>query len=325
MKLNEYQEKAAETDLVPWAGADLPEGESIEIPLFGLAGEVGELLSEYKKCIRDKGSHHLFRERVEEELGDLLWYLANVASKFGLSLEQVAQRNLKKTQNRWKPFGESDSPRLKARPPFDTVFPPEQQIPRLMDVRVWNDIVNGEKTSRMQINGISVGNHLRDLALEEDGYRFHDVFHLAYAAVLQWSPVLRRLMGRKRRKSPEVDAIEDGGRAQAIEEGISAVVFSKARKLDFFETMRHPDYELLRTIKEMTQHLEVSRCSECEWEQAIVQGFDAWRALRAEGKVRLRVDLDVGVLEVQDWGSWDPPSDDTRNDLVASVTNAQYP
>jgi hypothetical protein len=53
-----------------------------------------------------------------------------------------------------------------------------------------------------------------------------DVFHLAYAAVLGWSPVTRKLLDRKRRSNPQVDLAEDGGRAIVIEEGIAAMAFA---------------------------------------------------------------------------------------------------
>ena len=71
------------------------------IPLAGLAGETGELLGEYKKYLRDGESHKLFKERLAEEVGDLLWYVANVATKFGLDLAQVAEQNLAKCEGRW--------------------------------------------------------------------------------------------------------------------------------------------------------------------------------------------------------------------------------
>ncbi|MFI0349933.1 hypothetical protein [Actinomadura sp. 9N407] len=60
--------------------------------------------------------------------------------------------------------------------------------------------------------------------------RMHDVFHLSYAAVLGWSPVMRSLMRRKRKSDPAIDEAEDGGRAIAIEEGISTMVFSYASR-----------------------------------------------------------------------------------------------
>ncbi|HYH75309.1 MAG TPA: hypothetical protein VD735_05110, partial [Candidatus Saccharimonadales bacterium] len=54
----------------------------------------------------------------------------------------------------------------------------------------------------------------------EDGYRFHDALHLGLLAVTGWSPVMRSLLGLKRRSDPIVDTIEDGGRAIVLEEGL---------------------------------------------------------------------------------------------------------
>ena len=73
MNLNTYQREAQKTDRVPSRQKSDDAGTDLVVPLLGLAGETGELLSEYKKHLRDGDSHLLFRERVSEELGDLLW------------------------------------------------------------------------------------------------------------------------------------------------------------------------------------------------------------------------------------------------------------
>ena len=86
MDLRTYQERARRTDRNP-----ATDERGLMIPLLGLAGEAGELLTEYKKFLRDGESHRLFRERFAEELGDLLWYLADLATKFGLDLGEVAE------------------------------------------------------------------------------------------------------------------------------------------------------------------------------------------------------------------------------------------
>ena len=100
MNLNNYQREAQKTDRVP-GRKNAQAGVDLVVPLLGLAGETGELLSEYKKHLRDGSAHLLFKDRVAEELGDLLWYVANVAAKFDLKLEDIAQGNLKKTKDRW--------------------------------------------------------------------------------------------------------------------------------------------------------------------------------------------------------------------------------
>jgi len=67
MNFREYQEQAQKTDQVPSKS-----GNGIIIPLRELVGEAGELLSEYKKYLRDGEAHKLFPECVAEELGDIL-------------------------------------------------------------------------------------------------------------------------------------------------------------------------------------------------------------------------------------------------------------
>src|SRR5713101_6784923 len=96
MDFDEYQSEAAATDQLP-NGSE----RSLLVPLLGLAGEVGSLLTEYKKRARDGADYSTFQSRVAEELGDVLWYLANLTSKAGLSLGEVAAHNLAKARNRW--------------------------------------------------------------------------------------------------------------------------------------------------------------------------------------------------------------------------------
>jgi len=100
MDLDHYQKEALRTDRVP-KQEGLDSALSVIVPMLGLAGETGQLLSEYKKHLRDGDAHRLFKERVCEELGDLLWYVANVASKFDLSLDDIAALNLSKVKARW--------------------------------------------------------------------------------------------------------------------------------------------------------------------------------------------------------------------------------
>ena len=78
-----------------------------------------------------------------------------------------------------------------------------------------------------------MGDRLTDNILEPDDYRFHDVFHYAYTAVLGWSPVMRALFKLKRKSQPKIDEAEDGARALLIEEGIATWIFGQAKKLEF--------------------------------------------------------------------------------------------
>lgn len=79
---------------------------------------------------------------------------------------------------------------------------------------------------RMTLNGEALGSPLTDNSYEKDGYRFHDIFHLALAGMMGWSPVIRALLHVKRKSDAQLDEVEDGGRAIAIEEGIAALAFA---------------------------------------------------------------------------------------------------
>ena len=87
MDLKQYQDEARQTDRMPAQVTGQTDLSTI-VPLLGLAGEAGGLLSEYKKFLRDGSAHSLFKERVSEELGDILWYVANVATSSISILEQ---------------------------------------------------------------------------------------------------------------------------------------------------------------------------------------------------------------------------------------------
>lgn len=282
---NSYQKEALRTDRVPTQDCT-EDATSLIVPMLGLAGETGQLLSEYKKHLRDGEAHRLFKERVSEELGDLLWYIANVASKFDLSLCGVARANLAKVEERWA--SKRAEPLI-----FDTELPEVERLPRQFEV----EIIDVEDESgwrvRVMIDGKAFGAELTDNAYDPDGYRFHDVFHFAYAAVLGWSPVTRSLLRRKRKSRPLLDEVEDGGRAAVIEEGVAALAFDYARRHRFLDGVAALDFQLLRTIKDMTSHLEVRQCTTGEWEQAILQGFEVWRSVLAAGGGRIAVDLDV--------------------------------
>ena len=290
MELNEYQRLANQTDQQPENENLEADPRSIMIPLLGMAGEVGELLGEHKKWLRDGESYKLFPERVKEELGDLLWYLSNVATKHGLTLEEVADFNLAKTSRRWQPA----DPDRAAKKLFDDDYPLSERLPRQMDISIEEESGIAITT----IDGAKYGDPLTDNRYQDDGYRFHDICHLSYASILGWSPTMRALMRRKRKSDPQVDEVEDGGRAIVIEEGISAMVFSYAERHNFLEGAVGVNYDLLRTIKDMTSHLEVSARTEGDWERAIMTGFDIWRQVKAKGKGRIRADLQQGTIEL---------------------------
>jgi NTP pyrophosphatase (non-canonical NTP hydrolase) len=271
MDFDDYQHKALATDQRP-QGDD-----SIVIPLLGLAGEAGTLLAEYKKRLRDGQGHVAYESLVAEELGDALWYVSNLASKFGLSLSEVAEANLLKVGDRWNPD-------CRTHPAFfDDAFPVTEQLPRTFVVRFSEECVGGRMRVEARLNGEKYGQALTDAAPVDDGYRFHDVLHLAFATFLAWSPVTRRNLHRKRRSDPLIDEVQDGGRAVVIEEAAAAHAYSYARRHNLLDGVGAVDHSTLRTIQELTAPFEVSGRTSAEWQAAIVEGFGMFRLLLHHG------------------------------------------
>jgi MazG C-terminal domain len=142
---------------------------------------------------------------------------------------------------------------------------------------------------------------MQDNAYDEDGYRFHDVFHLAHAAKLGWSPVLRGKLltpSRKRRSTPEVDEVEDGGRAIVIDEAIVAYVWEYARRHRFLDGVTTVDYPVLKTIRQLTGGLEVAARTAHDWEEAILAGYRVFREIRARKGGVVAVDLRARSIDV---------------------------
>jgi NTP pyrophosphatase (non-canonical NTP hydrolase) len=286
MEFSDYQREAASTDKLDGNGK-----EALMVPLLGLAGEAGSLLTLYKKLLRDGDAYQFVKESIAEELGDILWYVAAVARRTGLDLGTVAQLNLRKTADRWTQACALSSVS------FDEGYKADERLPRhfTADFKEVRD-ASGCRVSVL-IDGGQVGNMLTDNAYESDGYRFHDVFHLSYATLLGWSPVFRANLKRKRKSNPKVDEVEDGGRAIAIEEGLSALIFASAERHSFFEGVTTLDWSLLRTCHEMTESLEVGIRSLHEWEQAILQGYKVWRAIVQGRGGRIECDMRNRVFE----------------------------
>ena len=290
MEFDEYQKLADLTDQF----ADKREQNDLILPLLGLSGEIGTLLSEFKKHIRDKESYEGFNERAQEELGDVLWYLANLATRLDLSLSEIAAKNLRKTEERWPISGkEKDAIFF-----FDDEYPINEQLPRVLKIQIKGEantrVVSMTKLPENKI----IGAPITDNAYEDDGYRYHDVFHLAHMAVLRWSPIMRRFLQCKRKSDARVDEIEDGARAGIIEELIVAYVYNNAVTRKFYAGIKHLDTELLSNIKRLVSGFEVVTCPTQDWENAILQGYAAFRHLRSKGSGIFEVDLKSRLLNI---------------------------
>jgi len=96
MELSDYQARSRATAVYPGLG------ENLTYPALGLCGEAGEVAEKIKKAIRDDGGalSEARREALAAELGDVLWYVAQLATEAGLDLETIAEGNLDKLASR---------------------------------------------------------------------------------------------------------------------------------------------------------------------------------------------------------------------------------
>nr|WP_314432601.1 nucleoside triphosphate pyrophosphohydrolase family protein [uncultured Brevundimonas sp.] len=380
--LSDYATQAARTE----RGV---EGQSLSFPLLGLFGETGSLLSELKKKQRD-GSGPAYAAAVAEELGDVLWYLAAIARRGGISLNAVAAhlfegrsewtggerpeltfemlqphpilrapetatvpdfektllsladevgalvrvhlqdrlapgdealgralsrimffllrasreagltlevaalKNLHKTQDRW--------PLKRDHPPaFDALADRDEQLPRNLEIDIFEKTVGDKEYVFQRCNDLFIGDRLTDNAHEADDYRFHDVFHLAFVAVLGWSPVIRALLRLKRKSDSRLDENEDGARAILIEEGITTWVFGQARPLRYFDGMKPGEMPLglLKQVRQFAAGYEPQDCPLWVWEDAFLQGYAAFRYLKVHRRGRVFVDFDNRQLRIE--------------------------
>ena len=326
----------------------------VDLLAAGLFGETGSVLAELKKTVRERGAYPSYQNRLMEEIGDLLWYLARlvtvlapsdierleeladraeqhddnadnepiraaftlgstagallatlqqntdsvITSQIGtiwrallrvaagahIDVREAATKNIEKTQSRW-PSGAHFVPL------FDEWFDETEQIPRKLDVEFRQIRGDSKYEVLLRCNGLNIGDRLTDNIEHPDFYRFHDVFHLAHAVYLGWSPVVRVILNCKRKSNPQIDENQDGARARIIEEAVSAVIFSRAKETRFYDGIDHVDYDLLKTVSEFVRGFEVEDVPLWQWEKAIMNGYRVFRALRDNGGGTVTADL----------------------------------
>ncbi|MBL4742394.1 MAG: pyrophosphatase [Idiomarina sp.] len=347
LPLSEYEDLARQTDR-------FPDDDLVPI-LLGLYGEIGSVMSATKKYRREKKAYIGYKDAVEEEFGDALWYFTAICKRFKhnisdifssafnandfstlsagidensplsqtisssqvdsldntlielgcitaellklkknsensrellvkfarlyiqsiqtvrLSFASIARTNLEKAQGRFK------VPDIEELPDFDQLFPEEEQLPIKFEIEIAQ---RKSGQSYLKWNGVFIGSPLTDNMLDKDGYRFHDVFHLAHAAILHWSPTVRALIKHKRKSDPVFDEAQDSGRAIVVEEGLTAWLYSTAKGLDYFKGHDSVSFDILKTIQKFVSGYEVESCPLKLWEQAILQGYEVFREVR---------------------------------------------
>ncbi|MCO6364377.1 nucleoside triphosphate pyrophosphohydrolase family protein [Paracoccus sp. 08] len=263
--------------------------EAFENTLIELAAAVGRLMDKHAK---NDLSHD--PSGLGPSLASILETLIRSANEAGVSLEAAAVKNRHKTLDRW--------PVEKNYPcPFDEDAPFEEQLPRHIKIEIFERSVSGKNYVFQTCHGLNIGDRLTDNAMTPDDYRFHDVFHYAYVAVLGWSPVTRSLFRLKRKSQPTIDEAQDGARAKLIEEGVTTWIFGQAMNMEFFEG-RVPGelpFDLLKQVRQFVSGYEVSECPAWLWERAILQGYAAFRYLREHRRGTIVIDMVNRRLDIE--------------------------
>ncbi len=358
----EFEAHAAKTD-------QLNEGD-LDTAVPGLVGEVGSLVSAFKKERRDTDGFFGYHDAVVEELGDVLWYMSAIARRGGTSLVEVVTRatgfqgvaeavrfedlaqggavrpeafeaslltlageagdlakrfaigayrdnpdalrgdliklvrplaeaaaaaevrldaaavkNIDKREDRWPTEQRFPAPK-------DEGLHIDEQLPRRMRVLIYEREVNGTTYVFQKSGSVLLGDRLTDNHLPFDDYRFHDVFHLAHAAMLGWSPTTRALLKIKRKSQKAVDENEDGACANLIEEGLTTWIFEMAKQHRFFANTPKLGLDLLKDIKRFVRGYEAEALPMWLWESAILQGYAVFRKLQEKRSGVVMTDMD---------------------------------
>jgi len=255
--------------------------QEVEGPLLALAAEVGALLQEFanKKVQRNQ-------DALAARLVEIFRALVAAADHVDISIGEAAIKNMRKSEDRWpqrRTWGEH----------FDASSVKTEQLPRIITVKFEERVVAGKTYVYQTCNGINIGDRLTDNRHPPDDYRFHDVFHLAYAAILGWSPVLRALFKVKRKSDAKLDENEDGARAILIEEGVSTWVFNHGVRNKQYRQAKSLDYSLLKAVRELVKGYEVERRPLWQWQEAILEGFRVFRLLKQNRKGVVVADLNA--------------------------------
>jgi hypothetical protein len=275
-------------EAAPAHGMEKEPTPAFEKTLLDLAGNIGSLLTDHQAG-RLSGN----QAALKGDLVTIMRSLVKAATDAGVSLDAAAEANLRKIFDRWPT--ERNYPQE-----LDHDAKADEQLPRHLTIDIFERKVRNQIYVFQRCNGVNIGDRLTDNAMEPDDYRFHEAFHYAYCAVLTWSPVVRALLHLKRKSNPQIDEAEDGARAILIEEGIASRIFGQAKQLAFFDGIKPGElsFDILKTVRQFVAGYEPQNCPLWLWEEAILQGFRAFRFLREKRRARLQIDMANRTLHV---------------------------
>ena len=213
-------------------------------------------------------------EKARPLLIDFIGIYLEAVQASSVSFAGVVKGNMTKARGRFL------IPAAEDLPDFDAEFPVDEQLPGEFEIEI---LQRSNGRSYLRWNEVFIGDPLTDNIADQDGYRFHDVFHFANATILHWSPTFCALIKHKRKSKPEVDEAQDSRRAIVVDEGVAAFVFSYAKSLKFFEDHDQVSFSLLKAVQNFVRGYEVEQCPLNLWEQAILQGYEVFRQVKQNG------------------------------------------
>jgi NTP pyrophosphatase (non-canonical NTP hydrolase) len=232
-------------------------------------------------------NHEVRPKDPVDALGEIMWHLSALASLYSLSLSDILiltseKASFRNPLNLSGPEHNGEGPSERFPDHFEVHFISRED--RKSDM-FWVDTVGAIK---------KLGATLTDNDHDGDGYRFHDVMHVAFAVHLRWSPNLRAFMGLKRRSVPATDEVEDGGRAKILEEAVILEIHLQAQDFEGrfrtagkliqgspYNELDAIGFEFLRRLHELCRGHEVHQNPKQDWERAIREGYDCYYRLRA--------------------------------------------
>lgn len=224
-----------------------------------------------QNCAEILGFERMSQMQRADALESFAANFLTVADEHRIGLARILETNAEKTVSRFC------KPNMARLPDFDRCFPISEQLPRQFAIFM-QEREDGKVHTTW--DGRSLGNPLTDSIAEDDGFRYHDAVHLAHVAMLHWSPTMRGLFRRKRKSDTFIDETQDGGRAIVVEEGLAAWLFSKAKRLDYFEGHQSVSMDILNQIRDFVSGYEVEECPMSLWEKCILDGYAVFRRVR---------------------------------------------
>lgn len=248
-------------------------------------------------------NHEVRPKDPVDALGEIMWHLSALASLYDLALSDIL--SLTQDKARFRNPQNAPGPRHDSKNPHER-FPDCFEVHFVDEGDARSNMFQVEDGKLIQ----KLGATLTDNDHDGDGYRFHDVIHIAFAVYLGWSPNLRAFMGVKRRSSRATDEVEDGGRAKILEEAVILEIHRRAEDFDEYfrkagkaiqgspyEYSDATSFEFLRRLHELCRGHEVYQNPKQDWESAIRNGYDCYHELRAANGGIIAVNMIDRTLE----------------------------